>query len=286
MKVSTTTIALAAALGVAAHPSGFAHRNIHRHIEKRLDFVMNTKPEAPVDIKAAAVPSPTTAAPPPPATTKATPPTTKGSGSGGKKQFCDGVSKRATAADIAFKGNVGAPGKYGCNLMMVDNAADYDYTATFENNSGVDQKCVAWLKIGPNDGINGFFSGNEALQFDLPAGGKKVMAAEANSQGGATCGAGKVPTSNIGLFTGTWLEFDFANKGNKGYSGADASCLTAADTNNPIPALKVCGGPDNVCSTIFAGGEGKNAYTKGTNALDGIGLNLNPGPVALKVTVG
>jgi hypothetical protein len=61
MKVSTTTFALAAALGVAAHPSGFAHKNMHRHIEKRLDFVMNTKPQAPAaDVnKAAVLPSPT-----------------------------------------------------------------------------------------------------------------------------------------------------------------------------------------------------------------------------------
>lgn len=288
MKVSATTFVLATALGVAAHPSGFAHKNVHRHlVEKRMDFVMNTKPEAPVDIKAAIVPSPTTTTvpPPPPATTKAAQPTTStGSGSGGKKPFCGGVSQRATIADIAYKGNVGTSNNYGCNLMMVDNAADYDYTATFENNSGQDQVCAVWLKISKNNLIDGFFFGNQVLEFNLPANGKKVLAAEANSQGGATCGVGSVPKAGSGLFGGTWLEFDFANAKNNAHSGADASALAAADTGLPIPALKVCA--QGTCSTVNAGGSGTNAYLKGMNAEDGVGLNLNPGPVALTVTVG
>jgi hypothetical protein len=283
MKVSTTTFALAAALGVAAHPSGFAHKNMHRHIEKRLDFVMNTKPQAPAaDVnKAAVLPSPTTTSAPPAAVTSSPPSTSPGSG---KKPFCGGNSKRASAADIAFKGNVGTAGNYGCNLMVVDNAAAYDYTTTFENKSGKDQKCVVWLKIGPDNGINGFFNGNQALSFDLPAGGQKVLAAEANSQGGAACGVGSVPLTSFGQFASTWVEFDFANEKNFAYSGADASCLVAADYNLDIPALSVCHNGD--CSTVNAGGSGTNAYLKGMNDLDGIGLNIPPGPVALKVTVG
>ncbi|KFG78850.1 allergen Asp F4-like protein [Metarhizium anisopliae] len=290
MKFSATTLAVAAALGVAAHPSGFAHKNIHRQLDKRIDFYMNAKPDgAAVNNKAAVVPSPATPTvappPPPPATTsaaKSTPST--GSGSGGKKQFCGGVSKRASIADIAYQGNIGAPNNYGCNLMLVDDAKDYEYTATIENNSGKDQKCAVWLKIGKNGGVNGFFKGNQVMIFDLPAGGEKIMAAEPDSQGGLTCGVGEVPTNDIGLFTGTWFEFDYASVKNKAWSGADASCLTAADSNRPIPALSVCA-EGHKCSTIKEGGVGDNAYVKGTNALDGVGINVSPGPVNFKVTV-
>ncbi|EFY85766.1 hypothetical protein J3459_006116 [Metarhizium acridum] len=294
MKFSATTLAVAAALGVAAHPSGFAHKNFHRQLDKRIDFYMNAKPEgAVVNNKAAVVPSPAeptvtsvTSPPPAPATTSAAKPTSSsGSGSGGKKQFCGGVSKRASAADIAYKGNVGAPNDYGCNLMLVDDAKDYEYTATIENKSGKAQKCACWLKISKDGGINGFFIGNQVMTFDLAAGGQKILAAEPNSQGGCSCGVGEVPTNSIGLITGTWLEFDFANSKNNNWSGADASCLTAAQSKSYIPALSVCA-DGHECSTIKEGGEGKNAYTEGTNNLDGVGLNIAPGPINFKVTVG
>lgn len=169
--------------------------------------------------------------------------------------------------------------------MMVDKASDYQYTATFENKKGQDQECAVWLKYGPDGAIDGFFKGKEAFKFTLPAGGKKVLAAEANSQGGAACGVGGVPTTQWGQFAGTWLEFDFANLSNKGYSGADASSLAAADANMAVAAMSVCA-DGQPCSIIHDGGSGENAYTKGTNAEDGIGLNIPPGPVALKVTVG
>lgn len=289
MKVSATTLMLAAALGVAARPSGHGHKEVHRSMERRLDYVINKKPDVPVATKATVAPITTTSqAPPPPASTLAqTKPTSSpGSGSGGaKKQFCGGNKKRATAAEIFYKGNIGTAGNYGCNLMMVDSASGYDYTATFENKSGKDQKCVAWLKFGRDGKLTGFFEGNQAFTFDLPAGSKKVMAAEANSQGGVACGPGKYTLSGIKQFADTWLEFDFANESNKNFSGADVSCLVASDNNLFVQAMKVCadGYP---CSTIEEGGKGTNAYVAHTHALDGVGLNVRPGPIALKVTVG
>lgn len=298
MKVSATTLVLAAAIGVAARPSGHGHKEMHRSLEKRLDFVMNKKPEAPIAIKAPAPSAPAPVAapvqppppPPPPAFTPAqakpasSPP--KPSSGGAKKKFCGGNSKRATIAQIAYKGNLGAPENYGCNMMMVDDADGYDYTATIENKSGKDQTCVGWLKIGPDGGINGFQKGNEVLKFDLPAHSKKVVAAEANTQGAISCGAGSVQTNPYGQWASTWLEMDFANESNGGYSGADISCLVAADSNLPIQAMTVCADGAPTCSVIHNGGSGTNAYVAKTHALDGVGLNLTPGPVNLKVTVG
>src|SRR5687767_687439 len=67
------------------------------------------------------------------------------------------TSKRATVADILYKGNVGVPGKYGCNMMLVDEeiAEFYDHLIEFVNGAGQDQRCVCWLKIGPDGKVNG-----------------------------------------------------------------------------------------------------------------------------------
>ncbi|KAH7115671.1 hypothetical protein EDB81DRAFT_627508, partial [Dactylonectria macrodidyma] len=200
-------------------------------------------------------------------------------------QFCsNSKSKRATAEQIAYKGNTGTEEHYGCNIMTVSQAiaSQYDYIATFINVVSEDQACVCFNKIGPDGQNDGSWSGNEAISFTLPVGGTEIVAFDANSQGGCVCGIGKVPTAN-GQFAGTWLEFDFGNKSNDNWSGADASCLVAASHGLETPALKVCS--SGICSTINADGTGENAYVKGTELLDGVGLNIPPGKVYLTVTV-
>lgn len=292
MKFSTTTILLAAGLGVSAHPSGHAHKNAHRSLEARREFVVAKKP----------VVTPTYAPPPPPASTPAPPPpppasttqpssgSSSGSGASGYVPFC-GNSKRATAAEIAYKGNVGANGKYGCNQMLIQAsiASQYDYTITFTNKASTPQSCVCWNKIGPDGGINGFFKGNEVLDFTLAVGGSQVVAVDTNTQGGCTCtGGDTVSTTPIGAFAGTWVEYDMGNLSNLGWSGADASCLVAAAAGMPIPALSVCDADNSntPCSIVNNGGTGTNAFLGGMEALDGLGLNLVAGKVRLAVTVG
>ncbi|KAG6317328.1 hypothetical protein E4U44_008710 [Claviceps purpurea] len=297
MKISAPTLMLAAALGASARPSGHGHGHgqLHRSLEKRIDFVMNEKPTPPVVVKPVAPVKNAYQAPPPPPPTPVAPVSTPvqtkpasnpGSSSSGPKKFCGGLGKRATLAQIAYEGNVGAASNYGCNLMAVDDASGYDYSASFENTSGKDQKCVAWLKIGPTGKIDGFFKGNEALTFDLPANGKKYLVADSDTQGGVACSPSSIQYSNIGQFAGTWFEFDFANHSNGGYSGADISSLVAASAGLPIQAMKVCAAGNQPCSVINNGGSGTNAYVAGTNDLDGVGLNMNPGPVHFEVTVG
>ncbi|KAL6871249.1 hypothetical protein J3F83DRAFT_734752 [Trichoderma novae-zelandiae] len=279
MKFSTTSVLLAAALGVSAHPSGHAHKRAHNSVEARGDFVMANKPaEAPTTTSAAPVASPTATA-------------SSGSESSGTatvKPFCGGNSKRATAAEIAYKGNVGAGGSYGCNIMTIDNSLvdKYQYTMVFDN-AGADTTCFCWNKIGPDGGINGFFKGNQAITFDVPAGGKQAVAVDTNSQVGCACGSGGPELTPIGQFASTWVEADFGNISNGGWSGADASSLVAAAAGMTIPGLKVCGTGDaaGTCSTIFPGGKGDNAFTAGTEYLDGLGLNLAPGKTSLLVTI-
>jgi len=295
MKFTTTAVLLAAALGASAHPSGHAHKHAHRSLEARNDFVMNKKPLPP---------APTTTEQPAPAATTEAPATTskktkkpsnKGkTGSGTAKPFCGGQTytksysnkKRATIADIFYKGNIGTADDYGCNLMMVDaDVADqYDHLTTFTNAGDSTQECACFNKIGPVGGeVNGFFNGKEALKFKIGPGEKKYLVADDNTQGGCSCGAGSVALTTWGEFADTWLEFDFNSDINDGWSGADASCLVAAAEGMTIQGMNVCG--HDTCSTINPGGTGTNAYLGGMEAEDGVGLNIAPGKVRLEVTL-
>ncbi|PTB67595.1 hypothetical protein BBK36DRAFT_1167984 [Trichoderma citrinoviride] len=278
MKFSTTSVLLAAALGVSAHPSGHAHKRAHNSaVEARGDFVMANKPAD----------APTTTSAGPVATTTAAAPASSSTGSATVKPFCSGNSKRATQAEIAYKGNVGA-GTYGCNIMTIDESLidEYQYTVLFKN-AGADTTCFCWNKIGPDGGINGFFKGNQAITFDVPAGGSQPIAVDTNSQIGCACGPNGPPLTTIGQFAGTWFEGDFGNMSNGGWSGADASSLVAAAAGMTIPGLKVCGtgSTAGTCSIIYPGGKGDNAFTAGTEALDGLGLNIAPGKTSLVVTI-
>lgn len=311
MKFSATALLLSAAIGASAHPSGHAHRHAHRSLEAR-DFFMAKKPapvlpppsELPPPPKPAPAseeappppPKPTVEAPPPaqaaaqsPAETSSAPSSGSsggfGTGADTYTPFCSG-KKRATAAQIAYKGNVGGTGPmYGCNMQLIkSNIADqYDSTIKFTNAGSQEQECYCWNKIGRDNGINGFFNGNQAVEFMLSPGGEQYVAFDSNTQGGCACGAGSMPLTDFGQFASTWAEFDFGNESNGGWAGFDASCLVSAKYGLNIPGLKMCGG--GVCSTINAGGTGDNAYLAGMEDLDGIGGNLPPGDHHLTVIV-
>ncbi|EHK25051.1 uncharacterized protein TRIVIDRAFT_71735 [Trichoderma virens Gv29-8] len=290
MKFSTASIFLAA-LGASAHPSGHAHKRAHNSLDARGDFVIANKPADPSPTSTpVASPTPSPAAPPAQKAASSSSNSAAGQGSGPSvyTPFCRGNSKRATAQEIAYKGNVGGSGPYGCNLMAVkSNLLDqYQYTVVFEN-AGDDSTCFCWNKIGPDGGINGFFNGNEALKFDLPAGGKQVLAVDSNSQFGCACGKGGPELTPIGQFASTWVEGDVGNLSNAGWSGFDASSIVAAAAGMDIPGLKVCGtgAQANTCSTIWPGGKGDNAFVGGTEALDGLGLNIPAGKTSVIVTV-
>lgn len=295
MKISAAVV-LAAAIGASAHPSNHGHRNAHRSVQAR-DFVMAKKPAPP--------PSSTTTPPPPatssttpspapaPPSSSAAPPSSSASPSpsppGAYIPFCQD-QKRATLAQIAYAGNTGSGGVYGCNMMTIpaSSASLYEYTIEFVNQGNSQQKCFCWNKIGPDGGINGFFkSNNKALTFELAAHGQQTVAFDKNSQIGCSCHADPFPYTLVGAFASTWVEADFCNESNQQYSGFDASSIVAAAAGLDIPGLQVCGKGTcgNICSTIFAGGDGKNAFLGGMEALDGIGGNCGPGPLALTVTV-
>ncbi|KAF5698168.1 Allergen Asp f 4 [Fusarium mundagurra] len=310
MKVSSSVVILAAALGVSAHPSGHAHQRAHA----KRDFVVANKPvtvveyatqvvtaeaapatavaEAPASPKVDAdtVPKASTSAPAPAASAPAKNKGKKHNSSSGSgyKAFCGGKkAKRATLEDIAAVGNTGVPGDFGCNMMTVDEdvADKYDYTVTFNNDHDHEKVCSCWNKIGPEGKIDGFFAQNVALEFTVSASSSQVVAFQSDSQGGCACAAEKVPTTKDNLWAGTWLEFDFGSKRNKNWSGADASCLVSAAANLNIPGLRVCDTSDNTCSTINPGGTGENAYLGGMEKEDGVGINTPAEQVRLTVDI-
>ena len=310
MKFSASAILFAAALGgVSAHPSGHAHKHMHRSLEERGSFVKAGKPAPPPEptVKIAQVDKPkpakttTQAPPPPPEPTSQKPkpkpkPTGDGNSSGGGEgqgissytPFCGGKkAKRASLEDIAYKGNLGVPGNYGCNFMLAKSsvADEYKYNVKLINRQDKDQECVCYNKIGPDfEGINGFFKGNEALSFTLPGKATQYVVVDENTQGGCICAVGSIPTTEWGEFGSTWAEFDMGNEKNGGWSGGDASCLTASRAGLDIPGLNMCG--HGTCSTIYPGGSGENAFLEGMEAEDGWGLNLPPGKVRIEVEVG
>ncbi|KAL6808944.1 hypothetical protein GGI42DRAFT_316810 [Trichoderma sp. SZMC 28013] len=292
MKFSTASIFIAA-LGASAHPSGHAHKRAHDSLEARNDFVVANKPVEPVatptPTPSPVVPTPSPSAPAaPPAASSASSAAGVGSGPSTYTPFCGGNSKRATAEQVAYKGNVGGSGPYGCNLMPVkSNLLDqYQYTVNFKN-AGDDAQCKCWLKIGADGLIDGFFNGHEALTFDLPAGGQQVLAVDTNTQFGCACGKNGPELTKIGQFASTWLEGDVGNLSNNAWSGFDVSSIVAAANGMDIPGMQACGTGEyeDVCSTIWPGGKGDNAFVGGTEALDGLGLNIKPGKTSVNVVV-
>ncbi|KLU84987.1 hypothetical protein MAPG_04021 [Magnaporthiopsis poae ATCC 64411] len=214
-----------------------------------------------------------------------------GVGVGTKTPFCSAgsgskLNSRATAQQIAYAGNTGVKGNWGCNIMLVADAktaSEYKYTAKFTNQAKDEQVCTCSNKIGPTGLIDGFF--HEGTSWNMAPGSTQYVAFDSNTQGACVCNSGKkLRKTEFGQLAGTWLEFDFENASNNGWLGADASALVPQKYGMQVDGLQVCF--EGVCSTIWPGGKGDNAYLGGMEDLDGVGLNIRPGPCQLDVKVG
>jgi len=216
-----------------------------------------------------------------------------GGGTGARKSFCGGPStnmKRATAEEIAYKGNTGSPGHWGCNIMEVDcgDLHLYDYGTIFEGNSGGAHdvySCSAFNKIGPTGGIDpGWHS---ALDFQVPKGAQKCLAFDKNSQGSIACnqGTGGPLRTTFGQMASTWYEFDFGSDKNDHQSGSDVSVLVANSNKLPYIGMAIDAPGKGTCSWLKESGENFQAYMGGMEALDGVGCTgYSTGQV--KVTLG
>ncbi|EGZ76848.1 hypothetical protein NEUTE2DRAFT_142598 [Neurospora tetrasperma FGSC 2509] len=295
----TSLLVLAGVLGASAMPSGHAHLHRAAHQQRDLKFYKAEK-HLPIPITAAtpsssssvALPSSTTV--PEPAQSSAAAATGDDSSSDDEYiPFCgeNKNTKRVTYAQIMYTGNTGdADGcEWNSNLMTVPkNIADkYHNRMYYTNVADVPYQVVCGNKMGSDHGLNGMFkvASNKQLVFTLQPGETQLVVAAANTQGVCAFSAEEVPTTTNGQFAGNWAEFDFENSSNGGWSGADCSSLVAQAAGMDVPGCQICG--HDTCSTILPGGFGTNAYTKGMEAEDGVGLNIASGQqVTLNIKVG
>ncbi|KAL0934377.1 uncharacterized protein CTRU02_211176 [Colletotrichum truncatum] len=263
MQLTNTLVVLSAALsaGVSAHPSLHGHQHFHERRadvdERDLTFIKNKAP----------VPSPSVVSSSSSAAPSATPTT---AATGEYIPFCSGKSKRATLDQIAYSGNTGAEGSWGCNMQIIDESIKslYNYTTTFTSSQDT-YTCSCFNKIGPKGLIDGCWFA--AITFSVKEGQSKHVAFEADSQGSCACGPGSdVPKTFIGQFAGTWLEFDWGSTPNGGNSGADASVLVAGATGMKYYGMKVAAN-GKTCSWVKSDGSNEGAYMPGMEAEDGVG---------------
>lgn len=287
----THLLLLAGALGASAHPSRHAH--LHRSMAKRdAEYVKNVHkeppPPPPTSSKAPA-PSPS----PPPAQKVSVQPEEEKVDTNTFIPFCGGTSskeKRVTYDQIMYAGNSGTSGgcKWNSNIMLVPNAiADkYDYVQEYTNVADEPYQVICANKMGANGLLTGLcdIPGQEQLKFNLAPGETKTVVADANTQGACAFAPKEVPLTKDNWFAGTWAEFDFGSSPNKGWSGADCSALVAMNATMDVYGCRMS--HNGVHSTIFPGGQADNAYIKGMEAEDGVGLNIPPGSTNIKVQVG
>ncbi|KAH6650476.1 hypothetical protein F5144DRAFT_556314 [Chaetomium tenue] len=287
----THFLLLAGALGAAAHPSGHAH--LHRSVQARGDSPAHVKNvhNKPIPKSAAAKvaePAPSVAPSPSPKPKPSEP-----TESDEFIPFCGGTSsksKRVTYEQVMYTGNLGTNGgcKWNSNLMLVPNkiAKKYKYVQEYINVAKEPYQVICGNKMGADKGLTGMFKveGQEQLIFTLQPGETKTVVADSNTQGVCAFAPNEVERTIHGQYAGVWAEFDFENTSNEGWSGADCSSLVAQAYDLDVPGCRMSEG--GVDSTILAGGIGDNAYTKGMEKLDGIGLNIVPGATIIKVYVG
>lgn len=305
MHLSQVLLLTGAAL-VTAHPSAHAHAHMHRRAhEKRTDpvFVMNVNPhaahsEAPVAAKP--TPAAAAAAAPAPKPAPAAEPKTD------YIPFCSesgGVAskeKRVELYDVMYTGNLGMANKcpYNSNIMVVPNSIShlYKYVQTYTNVDSVKYQVLCSNKMGAEPGqLTGMFyvKGQNLVTFDLAPGETKTVVSQENTQGSCAFAPGTVPKTEHGQYAGVWAETDFGNGKNGAWSGADCSSLVAQAYGMDVPGCRMCQGTscddcsDNKCSTIWPGAARHyNAYIKGMEKEDGVGLNIITGAVVMHVDVG
>jgi len=287
---------LAGVLGATAHPSGHAH--LHRHHHEKRDAAPTPKQffkniHKPIPIPEP-TPEPKKPEPKPTIAAAPAPSPAKGPSDKGKpkyKPFCgNNKSKRVTYEQVMYTGNLGDHDgcEWNSNMMLVDlDVVDmYDYVAFYKNVRDEPYQVICANKMGADHELTGMFKteSHKQLIFMLQPGETKAVAADYNTQAVCAFAPNEVPLTPFGQYAGNWAEVDFENTSNKGWSGADCSALVAMHYDMFVPGCRICG--YGTCSTIWEGGKADNAYIKGMEAEDGVGLNIKPGRVRLDIEVG
>ncbi|KAJ5735057.1 uncharacterized protein N7483_000182 [Penicillium malachiteum] len=196
------------------------------------------------------------------------------------------ASQSTGSLDWDYIGNVGSP--WGSNIIQIseDVANQYKHVLRFEGSSSSSQTVVFWNTYGPNGKMDGFWSPNKALEFDVPANGVAYVAIDDNSQGGWAAGSDSVPLSGIGEYAGTWGEFDMSSEKNDGYSGWDVSSIIAQLAGLDVQGMRICNHEGEMCSSIATGlASLVNAYTSADQGNPSLAVSQAEGPVRLVVNL-
>ena len=134
--------------------------------------------------------------------------------------------------------------------------------------------------------MDGFWSPNKALSFELDANEVKYVAIDDNSQGGWAAAPGEIPTNSVGQWAATWGEFDMSSSKNDGGSGWDVSCIIPQLGGLDIQGMRICDHTGNMCSAIGKGLLGLiNAYTSADQGNPSKAVSKSAGPVRLVVNL-
>ena len=126
-------------------------------------------------------------------------------------------------------GNLGIP--YGSNMKEISESdvGNFKYTNVISNTGSSQINVNVWNKACPDGKVAGWTCPN--LKLQIPAGGKKAVAFDEDTQGGLALDCGTDPNRG-GVPNCPWGEFDFGNKKNSGWSGYDRSSIPA--TGNAV----------------------------------------------------
>jgi hypothetical protein len=308
MQIKNTLALLTALTAGSAVARTHGHARRHQHLKERAlgDEVTATidgqvvhwlnnyagPTGAPADPLAAVPTAPASTAPSPvapaPSAVSAAAPAVSSSVSNLATGF--GKSVASTGSGIFKCGNTGEP--YGSTIIQIkeQDVPNYKYTIKLDGSKITeDYKVGAWNKCGPTGALDGFFQQTLPLEFDLPAGQTAYIAIDDDVQGGLVANPGSIPRTSYGAIAGIWVEFDFGNSDNGGYSGFDASCIVAQNAGiaSQLQGLSVCLADGQQCSSIGNGCNViNNAYDAALAAVGGVGGNVAPGPVSLVATLG
>lgn len=318
MQIKNSLVLLTALTAGSAVARIHGHERRHQHLQERAvgDEVTATidgqvvhwantyagptdapaAPAAPAAAPAAAAPAPPAAAAPVVAavaapassSTASAAPSAVSSASSLATGF--GKSVASTGSGIFKCGNTGQP--YGSSIIQIQekDVPNYKYTIKIDASKVTeDQKVGAWCKCGPTGALDGFFQQTLPVEFDLPAGQIAYVAVDDDVQGGLVASPSSIPRTSYGAIAGLWVEFDFGNSANNGWSGYDASCIVAQNAGmaSALQGISVCLADGQQCSNIGSGCNViQNAYNSALADLGGIGGNVAPGPVQVVATLG
>ena len=228
---------------------------------------------APAYSSSAAAPAPSASGYTPSSSASAPSSTPSGStgASGGSFNGC--TATPPSGSGDTYKGNVGSP--YGCNIQECTSTSGYDYTTTFKSTASSPRNIEIWNVAGSDGQPLSGKSLPPAVSFTLGPNESKVVAFMADSVINFCDMTDGSTNSNDGAKKCAYVEAEFANQENGGWSGYDVSNIQNVGGTCGV-SVQGGNGPVSSCT--------QNNYDTSNVAVGGVGGNIAPGPLHLTAT--